>query len=136
MAARWMQSHRDKAKRQWIAERERRDQKAGLNKRWAGCGDQVEEVRTTIPYEVAPCKLQNVELPPHVEVKRIACKGVTPRGGYSMGACRKARKAPVELWTGGKQRANRNHVAPAGRGLYLSNAVYEPHGVWPIVRKA
>lgn len=133
MANRALQSKVEREKHRAWARAKIAAHNRGENPRWAGCGDLVDEVPAK-PWDLHAVRAKNVELPPNVEVKRIPCTGTMPQGGVSR-LMRKARGGPVELWTGGKQRANRNHVAPAGRGMFLTNAVYEPNAEWKIVKR-
>lgn len=122
MAQRWAQQKLDRAKAQ-------RDKRLGRHKPWHAKAELAPTVAVELPtpkgVTYGPCD--------HVEIKRIPCKGIMPQGGISR-TMRKARHAPVELWTGGKQRANRNHVAPAGPGLLKICASTDT--TWRIVKKA
>ena len=96
-----------------------RDRKLGRHDRFHGWTREVTEEkaeRTGPSVEMPSRSIDTSAMVVGVKVTRIECKGVRPQGGFKQGACRKARGGPVELWTGGRQRANRNHVAPAGPG--------------------
>lgn len=129
MAARWMERLRAKMKHKPL--------------RFVPAGSAMEAKRVARYAVDMPSKaIDTTELVNGVKVKRIDCKGIVPPGGYRQGACRKARNGPVELWTGGKQAANRNHVAPGGKGMIANNmgtwADYEARCAepWAIVKRA
>jgi hypothetical protein len=115
MTTRWMQGKRDTMKRQAIKRAEIHNHKLGIHARFA----ENEKVLSD-SWDITPAKPKNVELPPHIEIKRAPCKGVMPHGSYGL-VCRKAKGGKVPLWTGTDGRPNNAVAAPAGRGMLRNN---------------
>lgn len=115
MTTRWMQSKRDTIKRQVIKQAAKRNFDNGIHERFA-----ENERALNDSWKPTEPRGKNVVVPPHIEVKRIPCKGIMPSGSYGL-TLRRAHDARVRLWTGTDGRPNNAVAAPAGKGMLRNN---------------
>lgn len=110
MAQRWAEQKLAKAKRQ-------RDRYMGRHERFHDSERRGEMIGQPCP--MPEHKGETIEPLNHVPVRRFPCKGTMPVG--CMGATmRKARHAPVKLWTGTDGSKGRI-AAPPGKGMLANN---------------